>query len=180
MRTEYPSARLPLNSSMSKATIPSISALAKVVPRAIRSASWPKVTVPSTSNFGACRRFPRPNCSGNSLMMYLAIRLVLEGNVSQMVGQVLFFRSPPPQKAQAPARKVFRFHKENPQLLQQIPKAFTAEDASTYLRKPQHLHEKVIASTGEDESLDSRRRPALDSQKYATYCKKPIKCPMKN
>lgn len=32
--------------------------------------------------------------SGNSLMMYLAIRLVLEGNVSQMVGQVPLFRSP--------------------------------------------------------------------------------------
>lgn len=158
MRTEYPSARLLLSSSTSKLTIPSISALAKVVPRAIRSASSPRFTVPSTSNLGACRRFPRPNCSGNSLMMYLAIRLVLEGNVSQMVGQIPFFRSPSQQKQTA----------------------FTAEGASTYFRKPQHLHEKAIASTGEDESRDSRRRPALDSQKYATYCKKPIKCPMKN
>ena len=180
MRTEYPSARLPLSSSMSKATIPSISALAKVVPRAIRSASWPKVTVPSTSNLGACRRFPRPNCSGNSLMMYLAIRLVLEGNVSQMVGVILFFRRPSQQKQKAFTAEDASLYKGSPQLLQQIPKAFTAEDASTYLRRPQHLHEKSTASTGKDESFDSRRRPALDSQKYATYCKKPIKCLMKN
>ena len=75
-----------------------------------------------------------------------------------MVGQIPFFRSPSQQKQTA----------------------FTAEGANIYPRIPQHLHEKAIAYTGEDESLDSRRRPALDAQKYATYCKKPIKCLMKN
>lgn len=97
-----------------------------------------------------------------------------------MVGQIPFFRSPSPQKQKAFTAEGSSLYKGIPQLLQQIPKAFTAEGASTYLRKPQHLHEKQTAFTGEDESLDSRRRPALDSQKYSTYCKKPIKCLMKN
>lgn len=91
--------------------------------------------------------------------MYLAIRLVLEGNVSQMVGVILFFRRPSQQKQKAFTAEDASLYKGSPQLLQQIPKAFTAEDASTYLRSPQLPHEKQKAFEVEDPSIYIRSLP---------------------